>query len=65
MSQHNIVGSEAFNRTPPLIIRKVRTRTLRRRQARAVWMFVAGAAVTAVGGLIAVAAMMGPGLAGG
>lgn len=65
MSQHNIVGSEAFNRTPPLIIRKVRTRTLRRRQARAVWMFVAGAGVTAVAGVVAVLAMVGPGLAGG
>ena len=62
MSQHNIVGSEAFNRTPPLIIRKVRTRTLRRRQARAAWMFVAGVAVTAIGGAIAVFAIVGPGL---
>ncbi|MEQ7156205.1 hypothetical protein [Brevundimonas aurifodinae] len=65
MSQHNIVGSEAFNRTPPLIIRKVRTRALRRRQARAVWMFVAGAGVTAIAGVVAVLAMVGPGLAGG
>jgi hypothetical protein len=65
MSQHNIVGSEAFNRTPPLVIRKVRTRTLRRRQLRAAWMFVAGAVVTATGGLIAVVAVMGPGLTGG
>jgi hypothetical protein len=65
MSQHNIVGSEAFNRTPPLMIRKVRSRTLRRRKARALMMFIAGTAVTAVGGVIAVAALVGPGLAGG
>jgi hypothetical protein len=62
MSQHNIVGSEAFNRTPPLIIRKVHTRIVRRRQTRAILMFAAGAAVTAIGGLIAVAAVMGSGL---
>lgn len=64
MSQHNIVGSEAFNRTPPLVIRKVRTGTMRRRKARAVLIFAAGAGVTALGGLIALAALMGPGLSG-
>jgi hypothetical protein len=64
MSQHNIVGSEAFNRTPPLVIRKMRTGTMRRRKARTVLIFAAGAGVTAIGGLVALAAMMGPGLAG-
>jgi hypothetical protein len=62
MSQHNIVGSEAFNRTPPLMIRQVRTGTMRRRRARAVLIFAAGAGVTAIGGVITLAAMMGPGL---
>lgn len=64
MSQHNIVGSEAFNRTPPLVIRKVRTGGMRRRKTRAVLIFAAGAAAMAIGGLAAVAAMMTPGLTG-
>ncbi|WP_029416974.1 hypothetical protein [Brevundimonas bacteroides] len=64
MSQHNIVGSEAFNRTPPLVIRKVRTGGMRRRKARAVLIFAAGAGVTALGGLVTLAAMMTPGLTG-
>lgn len=64
MSQHNIVGSEAFDRTPPLVIRKVRTGIVRRRKARAALIFMAGAGVSALGGLIAVAAIMGAGLAG-
>ncbi|MBX9707214.1 MAG: hypothetical protein K2X61_04690 [Caulobacteraceae bacterium] len=62
MSQHNIVGSEAFDRTPPLMIRQVRTGTMRRRKARAVLIFAAGAGATATGGIIALAAVMGPGL---
>lgn len=62
MSQHNIVGSEAFDRTPPLMIRQVRTGTMRRRKARAVLIFAAGAGATAIGGIIALAAVMGPGL---
>jgi hypothetical protein len=64
MSQHNIVGSEAFNRTPPLVIRKVRTGGMRRRKARAVLIFAAGAGVTALGGLVTLAAMMTSGLTG-
>ncbi|KPF77107.1 hypothetical protein IP78_12895 [Brevundimonas sp. AAP58] len=62
MSQHNIVGSEAFNRTPPLMIRKVRTGGMRRRRARAVMIFAAGVGVTVVGGVVVVAAMLGSGL---
>lgn len=62
MSQHNIVGSEAFDRTPPLMIRQVRTGTMRRRKARAVLILAAGAGATAIGGIIALAAVMGPGL---
>ena len=64
MSQHNIVGSEAFNRTPPLVIRKVRTGGMRRRKARAVLIFAAGAGLTALGGLVAVAAIMTPAMTG-
>lgn len=64
MSQHNIIGSEAFNRTPPLVIRKVRTGSMRRRQARTALAFVAGAVVALGGGLIAAALAIGPTLAG-
>jgi hypothetical protein len=44
------------------MIRQVRTGTMRRRKARAVLIFAAGAGATAIGGVITLAAMMGPGL---
>lgn len=65
MSQHNIVGSEAFDRVPFVMIRSVRTGGMRRRRSRAVVAFVAGAAATLIGGVIAAIAVFGPGLAGG
>ena len=60
MSQHNIIGSEAFDRTPFVIIRQVRPGGMRRRRTRTALAFVAGAAATA--GLIAAAAVLGPAL---
>lgn len=65
MSQHNIIGSEAFDRSPFVIIRSVRTGGMRRRQTRTVFAFVAGAGVTIVGGIVAAVIAFGPGLAGG
>lgn len=62
MSQHNIIGSEAFDRTPFVIIRQVRAGGMRRRRTRTALAFVAGAVATAAAGLIAAAAILGPGL---
>ena len=65
MSQHNIIGSEAFDRSPFVIIRSVRTGGMRRRQARTATAFIAGAGVTIVGGIVAAVIAFGPSLAGG
>lgn len=65
MSQHNIIGSEAFDRSPFVIIRSVRTGGMRRRQTRTAFAFVAGAGAAVVGGIIAAVVAFGPGLAGG
>ena len=65
MSQHNIVGSEAFDETPFIIIRAVRTGSMRRRRSRVVLAFVGGAVATLIGGVIAAAVVFGPGLAVG
>ena len=64
MSQHNIIGSEAFNRTPFVLVRQVKAGGMRRRRARTALAFVAGAgAMLAVGFAVAVA-VYGPALAG-
>lgn len=65
MSQHNIVGSEAFDRSPFVLIRSVRTGGMRRRKTRTAFAFMAGAGVAVVGGLVAVATIFGPSLTGG
>ncbi len=65
MSQHNIIGSEAFNRSPFVIIRSVRAGGMRRRQTRTAMAFVAGAGAAVVGGIIAAVIAFGPSLAGG
>lgn len=62
MSQHNIIGSEAFDRTPFVIIRQVKAGGMRRRRTRTAMAFVAGVAATAAVGLIAAAAILGPAL---
>ena len=62
MSQRNILGSEAFDRTPFVIIRQVRAGGMRRRRTRTAMAFVAGVAATAAAGLIAAAAILGPAL---
>ncbi|MBJ7484150.1 MULTISPECIES: hypothetical protein [unclassified Brevundimonas] len=65
MSQHNISGSEAFDRTPKVYIRNVRTGGMRRRRTRTAIAFVAGAAAAIVGGVVGAIVLFGPGLAGG
>ena len=63
MSQHNIIGSEAFTRGPSVIIRKYKSGEMRRRRAKTVATFIAGAAAMLTAGLIAAAAIYGPALA--
>lgn len=65
MSQHNISGSEAFDRSPKVYIRSVKAGGMRRRRARTAFAFVAGAAVAVIGGLAAAIAIFGPSLTGG
>lgn len=65
MSQHNISGSEVFGPKPFVILRGVRSSGLRRRRnARTLLAFVAGAAVAVIGGAVAMVAMVGPTLLG-
>lgn len=62
MSQHNIIGSEAFNRRPFVYIRALKPGGLRRRRARLALAFMAGAGVAAVGLLTAAVIAFGPAL---
>ncbi len=64
LSQHNIIGSEAFSRSPFVIIRQYRAGGLRRRRLRTTVAFVAGAAAMLLAGLVGAAAVYGPALAG-
>ena len=64
MSQHNIIGSEAFDRSPFVLIRSVRTGGLRRRKARTALAFAGGVAATVVGALVAVGVVFGPAVFG-
>ena len=57
MSQHNISGSEAFDRTPKVYIRKVRTGGMRRRRNRTVIAFLAGAGMAVLAGAIGAVAV--------
>ncbi len=65
MSQHNISGSEAFDRSPFVVIRSVRAGGMRRRRNRTAIAFIAGAAAALIGGLVAAAVVFGPSLTGG
>ena len=65
MSQHNIIGSEAFTRGPMILIRKYRAGGQRRRRARTATAFLAGAAAMLAAGLAGAVAVFGPGLAAG
>lgn len=64
MSQHNIIGSEAFTRGPMVLIRQYRSGGMRRRRAKTVTAFVAGAVAMAAAGLVGAALVFGPSLAG-
>ncbi len=60
MSQHNIVGSEAFQKRPQVYLRSVKSGGVRRAKTRMALAFGLGVAVTAIGGLIAAAAVFMP-----
>ncbi|MEH6665821.1 MAG: hypothetical protein V7678_13290 [Brevundimonas sp.] len=62
MSQHNIVGSEAFEKAPFVYVRKVKPGGLRRRRARTAVAFLAGAAVAVGLGAVATVLAFGPAL---
>jgi len=59
MSQHNIVGSEAFKRGPFVYIRSLKAGGLRRRRARVAVAFLAGAGVMLAVGAGAAAVAFG------
>ncbi len=65
MSQHNISGSEAFNRGPSVMIRTLPAGGRRRRRTRMVVAFSAGVIVATVAGVTAAFLAFGPGLAAG
>ena len=62
MSQHNIIGSEAFTRGPSVIIRKYRSGGMRRRRARTARACVAGAGAMLAAGAVGAVAVFGAGL---
>ena len=64
MSQHNIVGSEAFDRRPLVTIRSLRPGGLRRRRARTAIAFIAGAVAMAAAGIITAVAVFVPSVTG-
>jgi len=65
MSQHNIQGSEAFDRGPMVTVRKVRNGGMRRRRMRSTYAFVAGAVVALSAAGLALALLVLPGISGG
>lgn len=64
MSQHNIVGSEAFKRSPSVIIRSFKPGGMRRRRARTAMAFLAGAVAAVAVGAVTAAAVFGSTLLG-
>lgn len=65
MSRHKIIGSEAFNRRPYVLIRSLRPGGLRRRRARAALWLAVGAAAGALAAAGAAVMVFGPALAVG
>ena len=63
MSQHNIIGSEAFDKRPFIIVRSYRMGGSRRRRASTTLAYVIVAAIALLIGAVVVALVMGPKLA--
>jgi hypothetical protein len=64
LSQHNIIGSEAFKRGPSVLIRKFRSGGVRRRRARSVVALVVGAVMVLLAALVGALGVWGASLAG-
>jgi len=62
LSQHNIIGSEAFTRGPTVLIRQYRPGGMRRRRAKTAMAFVSGAVAMLALGLVGAAVVFGPSL---
>lgn len=64
MSQHNIIGSEAFSQRPFVIIRGVKTGGIRRRRTGSALAYVVVAVLALSAGAAAAAFALGPILVG-
>ena len=60
MSQHRIVGSEAFGRRPHVYIRVLKPGAFHRRKGRLALAFAAGAAAAIAAGVATAAVMLAP-----
>ncbi len=60
MSQHNIIGSEAFTKGPFVIIRGVKSGGFRRRRSRSLVAYAVVAALALSAGAAAAAFALGP-----
>ena len=60
MSQHRIVGSEAFGRRPHVYIRQLKPGAFHRRRGRVGLAFAAGAAAAVAAGVATAAVMLMP-----
>ena len=63
MSQHNIIGSEAFDNRPFVLIRSYKVGGSRRRRASSALAFTVVAVIALLIGAVVVALVMGPQLA--
>lgn len=63
MSQHNIIGSEAFDRKPFVLVRSYRLGGHRRRRAGTTLAYIVVAAIALLIGAVVVALFLGPQLA--
>lgn len=60
MSQHNIIGSEAFNNTTHILVRSVRPGGFRRRRSRSLIAYGVVAVLALSAGAVVAAFAMGP-----
>lgn len=63
MSQHNIVGSEAFGRRPIVYLRAMKSGNFRRRRARNAMIVVVVATIAALTGAAVALAALDPAVA--
>lgn len=63
MSQHNIIGSEAFDRKPFVLVRSFRAGAMRRRRASTTLAYMIVAVLALAAGAVAAAIALAPQLA--